>query len=86
MDSKKVTFVKATDRLSAKAVLTLLSDSVNNMQKKLNDGTKRSDNLIYATLGAIEVLMEIHNSILAQIKDCREAEAFERNDGGGYDA
>lgn len=74
-------FVKPTDVLSAPKLLKLLSDTVEKIRNQMVNETE--ENKRYALGGAAEMLVDLHNVILEDIKKQRLTESFDDNSGRG---
>lgn len=89
MSEKLRVLVKDSDMLSVKSVLHLLSGSIDGMKDKLTSDSELSEKNKMAISGAIEALTDLHNMILSQIQDSRNAESFDNSGddhGGRFDA
>ena len=81
--------VKETDVLSAKKILELLSSSIDGMKNQMKTNEKLTERNKIAIGGAVEALTDLHNLILNQLKNSRDAEAFDNSGddhGGRFDA
>lgn len=81
--------VKDTDMISAKSLLELLSESIQGMKAQQQQNDTLTDDNKMAINGAIEALSDLHNMILGQLQDVRNAEVFDTDDsdrGGKFDA
>ena len=80
--------VKDSDMLSAKSLLHLLSNSIDGMKNQMATDPKLTEQNKIAISGAVEALTDLHNMVLQQLQDARNAEEFEGGDdhGGKFDA
>lgn len=74
-------FVKPTDVLSAPKLLKLLSDTVEKIRSQMS--TETDEKKHYALGGAAEMLIDLHNVILEDIKKQRLTESFDDSSGRG---
>lgn len=88
-DTTARVLVKDTDMISAKSLIGLLQDSINGMKKQVAESKELTDANKIAISGAVEALTDLHNLILQQLQDVRNAETFEddgNDHGGRFDA
>lgn len=81
--------VKDSDMISAKSLLALLSDSIAGMKTQVKEKNELTEQNRLAIAGAVEALTDLHNLILSQINDTRQAEAFDASGddhGGNFNA
>lgn len=79
--------VKPTDMIQASTLLKKLSNDLEALREKLKE-ENLDEKTKYALAGAFEVLLDLHNSVLENIKQVRMSEQIEsggRSDGG-FDA
>ncbi len=88
-DTPTRVLVKDTDMLSAKSLLGLLADSIGGMKKQVSENQELTEANKIAIGGAIEALTDLHNMVLQQLQEIRNAETFEddgNDHGGRFDA
>lgn len=79
-------YVKDSDMISAKSILGLLSASIEGMKIQLTEDKNLTENTKAALSGAVEALTDLHNMILKEINEQRNAEAFAQSKKGKFDA
>ncbi|OQW47363.1 MAG: hypothetical protein A4S09_05045 [Proteobacteria bacterium SG_bin7] len=78
--------VKPTDMIQAGTLLKRLSSDVDALREKLKQ-EGLDDKTKYALAGAFEVLLDLHNNILENIKQVRMSEQMDDSGrSGGFDA